>query len=80
MNLTQDTFDCGCIQEEMMEGAMCESCGHTTCIDCAQNINTTDENHKNWKCYEGFGCNMKDEFDITGRDIINMILPSEEEE
>ncbi len=25
-------------------------------------------------------CDLKDEFDITGRDIINMILPSEEEE
>jgi len=57
----EEYFDCGCVYEEMMEGAMCESCGHTTCIDCSQNINTTDENYKNWKCYEGYGCNKGDE-------------------
>ena len=43
----------------MADGAMCESCGHTTCIDCSQNINTTDANYKNWRCYEGYGCNKK---------------------
>jgi hypothetical protein len=53
----EECFDCGCVYEEMMEGAMCESCGHTTCIDCSQNINTTDANYKNWRCYEGYGCN-----------------------
>tara|TARA_B100001094_G_C18196386_1_gene811624 strand:- start:7087 stop:9186 length:2100 start_codon:yes stop_codon:yes gene_type:complete len=53
----EERFDCGCDYYEMMEGVMCESCGHTTCIDCSENINTTDENYKNWKCYEGYGCN-----------------------
>lgn len=53
----EEYFDCGCVYEEMAEGAMCESCGHTTCIDCSQNINTTDANYKNWRCYEGYGCN-----------------------
>jgi len=53
----EEYFDCGCVYEEMAEGAMCESCGHTTCIDCSENINTTDANYKNWRCYEGYGCN-----------------------
>ena len=56
---SEEYFDCGCVYEVMMEGAMCESCGHTTCSDCSQNINTTDANYKNWKCYEGYGCNSK---------------------
>ena len=55
----EEHFDCGCVYEEMADGAMCESCGHTTCIDCSQNINTTDANYKNWRCYEGYGCNKK---------------------
>lgn len=62
----EEYFDCGCVYEEMMEGAMCESCGHTTCIDCSENINTTDENYKNWKCYEGYGCNKDDSYEAEG--------------
>lgn len=53
----EEYFDCGCVYEEMAEGAMCESCGHTTCIDCSENINTTDADYRNWRCYEGYGCN-----------------------
>ena len=49
-------LDCGCEHEIMMEGAMCETCGFTTCLDCSHMIDTTDPNPKNWKCRDGCDC------------------------
>lgn len=60
----ESPFDCGCGVEE---GAMCEQCGHTTCIDCAQNINTTDEDSSKWKCYPNYGCGVEGENDPSNR-------------
>jgi len=55
-NMSQETkwiLDCACEHEVMMEGAMCETCGFTTCLDCSHMIDTTDANPQNWKCRDG---------------------------
>jgi hypothetical protein len=62
----EETYDCGCDAELVeyssghsqyeYDGVQCSSCGYNSCLDC-HHINSQSANHKEWKCYEGYGCN-----------------------
>ena len=62
---SEETYDCGCDAEFVeykdfsqweYDGVQCSSCGYNSCLDC-HHINSQSANPKEWKCYEGYGCN-----------------------
>jgi hypothetical protein len=53
-------YDCGCINHgnDESELIVCESCGYVSCLYC-HHINSQSTNSKEWRCYEGHGCDVE---------------------